>query len=131
MIFLNLMFCSELEYSDLIFQKMYLITFSGIKQFYKGVPFHPLPHKIFEGKVCKLLSFTRHNSCRTMKLMWISLKLGESSNNSVIVVILLNCFLQVCELLKLLSSLPFHQCLVFSNYQIRYCSLCMPFFTVI
>ena len=69
MIVLNLMFCSELEYGYLIYQKMYLIPFSGIKQFYKGVPFHPLPHKIFEGKACKLLSFTRHKSWQTMKLM--------------------------------------------------------------
>ena len=53
MIFFNFMCCSELEYSDLIYQKMYLIPFSGIKQFCKGVPFHPLPHKIFEGKACK------------------------------------------------------------------------------
>ena len=74
MIFLNFMCCSELEYSNLIYQKMYLIPFSGIKQFYKGVPFHPLPHKIFEGKACKLLSFTRHKSWRSMKLIRISLK---------------------------------------------------------
>ena len=53
MIFLILCAVTELEYSYLIYQKMYLTTFSGIKQFYKGVPFHPLPHKIFEGKACK------------------------------------------------------------------------------
>lgn len=57
----------------LIYQKMYLVTFSGIKQFYKGVSFHPLPHKIFEEKVCKLLSFTRHKSWRSMKLIRTSL----------------------------------------------------------
>ena len=74
MIFLILCAVTELEYSYLIYQKMYLMTFSGIKQFYKGVPFHPLPHKIFEGKACKLLSFTRHKSWRSMKLIRISLK---------------------------------------------------------
>ncbi|KAL9959457.1 hypothetical protein ACROYT_G032783 [Oculina patagonica] len=52
----------------------------SIRQFYRTVPFHPLPHKTFQEKVT--------------------------------------------ELLKLLSSVPFHQCLVFSNYQIRAQSLC-------
>lgn len=55
-------------------------TLQGIQQFYQMVPFHPLPHKIFQEKICKLL--------------------------------------------KLLSSLPFKQCLVFSNYRIRAQSLC-------
>ncbi|XP_031557944.1 probable ATP-dependent RNA helicase DDX20 [Actinia tenebrosa] len=54
-------------------------TLQGIKQFYHVVPFHQLPHKIFQEKVEHLL--------------------------------------------KLLSKVNFHQCLLFSNYQIRAQSL--------